>query len=145
MDRRTFLGAAGVAGATALAGCLGGSRGSTGDHDVGMTTRRFRPATVEVPPGTTVVWRNTSSHAHTVTAVEDELPEGAPFWATGGFDSRSAAEAGWRDGTEGALYQGDTYRRTFETPGTHTYFCIPHEASGMFGSVVVSEDATAPE
>ncbi|WP_436909974.1 plastocyanin/azurin family copper-binding protein [Halosimplex marinum] len=144
MDRRAFLGSlGGVAVATTLAGCGQGSADS-GDYDVGMTTRKFTPAQVEVPPGTTVRWKNTSSHAHTVTAYEDGIPDDAEFWATGEFDSQAAAEEGWLGGNEGALYEGETYERTFETVGTHSYFCIPHEASGMVGTVLVSEDATAP-
>ncbi|WP_123534755.1 plastocyanin/azurin family copper-binding protein [Halosimplex salinum] len=141
MNRRAFLGTAGsVAVAVGLAGC-GESSGDTGDHDIGMTARKFDPASVEVPVGTTVVWKNTSSHAHTVTAYEDAIPDGADYWATGEFDGQSAAESGWLDGNEGALYQDDTYEHTFETPGIHDYFCVPHETGGMVGSVVVTEDA----
>lgn len=148
MDRRSFLqslgGATVVGTAAALAGCSTGSA-TGGDHDVGMTTRKFRPATITVPPGYTVVWNNTSSHSHTVTAYEGQLPDGVEFWSTGDFDSQAEAESGWTDGLKGGLAQGETYERTFETVGTHDYYCIPHEASGMRGKVVVSEDATTPE
>ncbi|QPV63478.1 halocyanin [Halosimplex litoreum] len=141
MDRRAFLGSlGGVAVAVGLAGC-GQTSGDTGNYDVGMTTRKFDPARIEVPPGTTVRWKNTSSHAHTVTAYEDEIPDEAAFWSTGDFDSQAAAEDGWLGGNEGAIYEDQTYEHTFETVGTHAYFCIPHEASGMVGNVVVSEDA----
>ena len=141
MDRRAFLRSAGtVVAAAALAGC-GESSGDTGDYDVGMTARKFEPSTIEVPPGTTVVWQNTSSHAHTVTAYEDSIPDEADYWATGGFDSQSAAESGWLAGNEGAVYQDETFERTFETLGTHSYFCVPHEAGGMVGAVVVTEEA----
>jgi plastocyanin len=37
----------------------------------------------------------------------------------------------------GAIRTGETYRHTFETSGTHSYFCIPHERAGMVGRVVV--------
>jgi len=142
MDRRAFLGKlGGVAVAVGLAGC-GQSSADAGNYDVGMTTRKFDPATVEVAPGTTVRWRNTSAHAHTVTAYEEEIPDGTEFWSTGEFDSQAAAEDGWLAGSEGAIYEGETYEHTFETVGTHPYFCIPHEASGMVGNVVVSEDAS---
>ena len=142
MDRRAFLRSAGtVAVGVGLAGC-GESSGDTGDYDVGMTARKFEPTTVEVAPGTTVVWQNTSSHAHTVTAYEDSIPDEADYWATGGFDSQSAAESGWLDGNEGAVYQEETFERTFETLGTHSYFCVPHEAGGMVGAVVVTGDAS---
>jgi len=32
---------------------------------------------------------------------------------------------------------GDYGRRTFETAGEHPYFCVPHEGSGMTGTVSV--------
>ena len=31
----------------------------------------------------------------------------------------------------------ESYVHTFETTGTHEYFCVPHEAAGMVGMVVV--------
>lgn len=139
MNRRAFL-ATGVGAVTvATAGC--GARGSerSGEYDVGMTAVAFEPATLTVAPGDTVVWKNTSSHAHTVTAYQAEIPAEADYFATGGFDSQSAAEDGWLDGTRGALYEGDTFEHTFETPGEYNYFCIPHEASGMLGFVEVTE------
>ena len=38
---------------------------------------------------------------------------------------------------EGAVQSGHSYVRTFETTGTHEYYCIPHEAAGMAGKVIV--------
>ncbi len=141
MDRRTALRRlVGVGAALSLAGCSGDTATPTGDHDVGMTTARFRPAQIEVSAGTTVVWRNTSSHAHTVTAYEAQIPDAAAFFASGDFDTEDAAVGAWRNGAGGALYSGDEYRHTFELPGTYGYFCIPHEMQGMTGTVVVTED-----
>lgn len=139
MDRRTFLRAAAGGCSGVVAGCIGGR--ASGEFDVGMTTRRYDPARIEVEPGTTVVWRNTSSHAHTVTAYEERLPDGVDFWSTGGYETQSAAESGWLSGSGGALYQGDTYEREFTVLGEHPYYCIPHEASGMVGIVAVVENA----
>jgi plastocyanin len=141
MNRRSFLGTVGAAAVGVLAGCPTGSA-SSGDYDVGMSARKFRPASIEVPPGTTVVWQNTSKQGHTVTAYEGTLPDGAEFWASGGFDSQAAAENGWTSGANGNLTQNQTFEHTFEVVGTHEYYCIPHEAAGMRGEVVVSEDAT---
>ncbi|MDG5776917.1 plastocyanin/azurin family copper-binding protein [Haloarculaceae archaeon H-GB2-1] len=143
MERREFLAAAtGLTAATA--GCLGRSSGNTAgtettDYDVGMSTREFKPAEIEVSAGSTVVWRNTSSHAHTVTAYDDSLPDGADYFASGGFENQTAAQQGWFDGAGGALYSGDVYEHTFEVPGEYVYFCIPHEASRMVGTVTVTE------
>ncbi|MFB6183026.1 MAG: plastocyanin/azurin family copper-binding protein [Haloarculaceae archaeon] len=143
MDRRSFLATAAGSSLPLVAGCLGrGKRTTTtttGPFDVGMSSRRFHPAEVTVTSGTTVVWKNTSSHAHTVTAYQDSLPDGAQFFSTGDFDGEEAARNGWFNGANGALYSGDTYQHTFEVPGKYPYFCIPHEASGMVGTVVVSE------
>jgi plastocyanin len=73
-----------------------------------------------------------------VFAYEDEIPEDADYWASGGFDSQEAAEAGWEEGT-GAIQSGQSYVHTFETAGSHGYYCAPHEAAGMVGTVVVEE------
>jgi plastocyanin len=140
MDRRTFLTTATGIGATVtLAGCLGSS--ASGDYDIGMSTSRFKPASIEVAPGTTVVWRNTSKQGHTITAYGDQLPSEAEYWATGGYDSESAAREAWRSSGGGRLSQGQTFEHEFTVPGTHSYVCIPHERSGMAGVVTVTEDA----
>jgi len=138
MDRRTFVAAAGTALPLGLAGCLGGGARAEADHDVGMAIDSFRPATLTVEPGTTVVWRNTSSHAHTVTAFEDRLPDGAGYFASGGYDSRDEARAAWEAESGGALYQGEVFEHTFEAPGTYDYYCIPHLGADMLGTVEVA-------
>lgn len=74
VDRRTFLATTG-AFAAGLAGCLGRGAGDA-DHDIGMSSSAFLPAEYRVEPGTTVTWKNTSTHAHTVTAYENTLPDG---------------------------------------------------------------------
>ena len=87
----------------------------------------YAPATVRIEKGATVVWRNTSSVPHTVTAdprkarkpTSVRLPAGAKP-----FDS-------------GNIAAGGSYRRTFDVAGTYRYFCIPHELQGMIGTVVV--------
>ena len=87
----------------------------------------FEPATVTVPAGSTVKWENTSSIPHTATAdpaqaadpERVELPQGAePF-------------------NSGLVQPGGSYTHTFTVPGRYQYFCIPHEAAGMIGTVVV--------
>lgn len=112
--------------------------GGSGDYDVGMSTSDFRPAEIEVTVGDEVVWENTSASTHTVTAYEDDIPEDAAYFASGGFDSQQAAEQGWRQ-MEGGFASGEQYMHTFEVPGEYRYFCIPHEAAGMEGTVVVTE------
>ena len=135
MDRRTFLAATGVGAATALAGCFGTGLADS-EFDVEMLANAFRPQQIEVSVGDTVVWGNTASRGHSVTAYADGLPEGAAYFASGGFDTEDAARNGYPDGN---IVSGETYSHTFETPGDHRYFCIPHERGGMVGTVVVRE------
>ena len=136
MDRRAFLATGAGVAAAVLAGCAAGGSGG-GGYDVGMSTDAFRPENITVEVGETVVWRNTSKQGHTVTAYGDQRPDGADYFASGEFASRSAAEDAWMDGAGGRLGQGDTFEHTFETPGEHGYFCIPHEEVGMVGVVTV--------
>jgi plastocyanin len=91
-------------------------------------TRKFEPATLTVPRGTTVTWRHASGSGHTATLdqgkVKDAskvgMPAGAQAWASGN------------------LSDGRTWTYTFEVPGTYRYVCLPHEDRGMIGTVVVS-------
>jgi plastocyanin len=78
--------------------------------EVTMTVNRFGPGTVRVAAGATVVWRNTSEIPHTVTGE--------------GFDS-------------GPIAPGASYSRTFTQPGSYAYWCTPHRAAGMVGTVLV--------
>lgn len=119
----TFLVAAGMM----LAAAGGASAANT--VKVGMTnTLKFTPQTVTVHVGDTVVWHNGSALTHTVTDVpklaskqgDATLPKGAkPF-------------------NSGYLNPGQSYSHTFTVPGTYHYFCIPHEATGMVGVVIVN-------
>lgn len=138
MRRREALAAIGAA---LLGGCAaaGSPDGGDGEFDVGMTAVAFDPAAVTVSVGETVVWRNTSTRAHSVTAYEDALPDGAAYFASGGFESESAARDGWANGLQGNIDSGNDYTHRFEVPGTYEYLCIPHERSGMVGRVVVEE------
>lgn len=95
----------------------------------------FEPKRIEVEAGTTVTFENVGSVAHSTTAYEDSIPEGATYFASGGFDSQSAAEDAYPD--EGAIGEGSTYEHTFETTGEYEYYCIPHEMNGMVGYVRV--------
>lgn len=102
----------------------------------------FDPEDITVAPGTTVVWDNVGSIGHSVTAYEDDVPEAAEFFASGGFDSESAARSAYPDGD---VAGGESFEHTFEVTGTHEYFCIPHESVGMLGTVEVVEGGGAGE
>ncbi|WP_324756879.1 plastocyanin/azurin family copper-binding protein [Haloarcula sp. GH36] len=139
MERRAYLRAVGAVTAAGLAGCIGTS-GTSAEYDIGMSARAFRPETIEVAPGAEVVWRNTSKQGHSVTAYESGLPEGADYWASGGFDDEESAREAWGAGDGGTLFEGQSYSHTFEIRGEYPYFCIPHERGGMVGTVVVTDD-----
>nr|WP_246023036.1 plastocyanin/azurin family copper-binding protein [Halosimplex halophilum] len=101
-----------------------------------MTAVAFEPAELTVSQGDTVAWAHAGGEPHSVTAYADGVPDGAEYWASGGFDSEEAAVSGWEDG-EGAVRSGQSFVHTFEATGTHEYYCVPHEAAGMVGSVTV--------
>ena len=94
----------------------------------------YEPRRLQVDPGTTVRWVNDSEVGHTVTAYEDGIPGRAGYFASGGFEGERAARNGVR---EGLLAAGERYEHTFDRQGTYEYFCVPHESSGMTGTVVV--------
>lgn len=118
--------------ALALSGC---SEKERPPGQVGMTSgHAFDPKEITIEAGETVTWINDSSEAHTVTALEESIPEGVDYFATGDFSSEAAA----RDDVGDALMkEGETFEVTFEVPGTFRYVCLPHEDHGMTGTVVV--------
>ena len=141
MDRRTFLSGTATGVAAGLAGCSGvlGGEGPPEEYDIGMSSSRFLPASLEVSVGTTVIWANTGARAHTVTAYDDKIPEAADYFASGGFDDEETARQAWLDETGGAIYSYETFEHTFDVPGRYTYFCVPHESGGMVGTITVEE------
>lgn len=88
---------------------------------------KFEPAQVTIKVGETVEWQNTSLLVHTVTANPKlaankehvALPKRAEPFNSGNLDPKA------------------TFQHTFTVPGTYRYFCIPHEATGMVGEVIV--------
>ena len=98
---------------------------------VAMTTtdagEHFEPHVTWVNPGGTVTFVNESG-SHTATAYHPDhdkpllMPEGAEP-----FDSGLLTEG------------GAEFAHTFETPGVYHFYCEPHEAMGMLGSVIVGE------
>jgi plastocyanin len=72
----------------------------------------FKPASVTIPVGATVTWKNLDDDPHTATADD------------GSFNSKGLA-------------QGDTYSFTFTKPGTYQYHCSVHPF--MKATVIVKE------
>jgi plastocyanin len=71
----------------------------------------YQPNVIKVPVGTTVTWINHDPVAHTVTDINQ-------LWDSGLFD------------------EAVSYSKTFDAPGTYSYYCIPHQI--MIGTVEVS-------
>ena len=115
------------------------------DETVEMRDNRvFRPQAVTIEPGDTVVWENVSSTSHTVTAYADGVPESSAYFASGGFESETAARDDWDGAGDGAIAPGETYRHTFDRRGFYEYFCIPHEGAEMVGFVEVGNPTATP-
>ncbi|XGI84083.1 plastocyanin/azurin family copper-binding protein [Halorutilales archaeon Cl-col2-1] len=126
MDRRKFLStAAATTAATAGVSREAAAQEGPGENTVGMftsgSTYFFDPIGLHVEEGTTVTFA-IESGAHSSTAYEDRIPEGASAWDSGTISG-----------------QGESFSHTFETPGTYDYFCIPHKSLGMVGRIVVGE------
>lgn len=85
-----------------------------GAASVGMADNQFQPVAVTIGMGGVVTWTNTDTIPHTVTADD------------GSFDS-------------GIMMPGDTFTRTFSSPGTVGYRCTLHP--GMTGTVEVLAEA----
>jgi plastocyanin len=108
--------------------CSGGSSG------IQMREQVFTPSTFTAKAGTTITFTNDSDQAHTVTPLEDELPDGAEYFASGGFASESEARD---DVGAGLIDPGEDFEVTLNEPGTYRYVCLPHESQGMRGTIIV--------
>lgn len=100
----------GVAGASTPGASPAAAAGAQ-PNAVAIKDFAFTPQTLAVPAGTTVIWTNGDSTAHTVTGDKGE------------FDS-------------GPLDPGKSYRETLATPGTYAYHCQIHP--GMKATIVVT-------
>lgn len=90
------------------------SKGTTTNTNCG--DQCYTPSSIEVKKGTTVIWKNVDSAAHTVTS-------GKGATADGTFDS-------------GLVAADKSFKFKFDTAGTYEYFCIVHP--WMKGTVKVS-------
>jgi pseudoazurin len=119
MTKRTIL-------ATGLALALGAGAASAETHEVKMLNQDpdtprdmmvFEPAVIEIEPGDTVRFVP-EDRGHNAQSVKGAIPEGAePF----------------RGGINEAI------EVTFDEEGTYLYKCLPHEALGMIGLVLVGD------
>ena len=165
VTRRRLLGVGSGIATAALAGCVGarrdpnytppteapqeaggGGTGGAGDASggpdrvssarVAMTatsdgSQVFDPDLVWLEPGGTITWFiESGTHSATAYAPANDkpnrIPEGAEAWDSGIL-------------TE----QGAEFSHTFDAEGVYDYYCLPHEALGMVGTVVVGEPSAA--
>lgn len=156
MHRRAFIATAGAAAVGGVAGCTQAVSldmpskmvlGSPADPLTGLDAYvyapdnggeaggedapyMFRPMVAFVEPGTTVTWTHAGNEGvlHSVTAFAGHstdpvlIPEGAEGFNSGPFSGKK-----------------DPYEHTFETPGVHLFYCMPHKDFGMAGAVVVGD------
>ncbi|WP_132061312.1 plastocyanin/azurin family copper-binding protein [Halorussus amylolyticus] len=121
---RTATGAAAAAGAAGTAAAQDG--GGTEEVTVGPGgSLAYDPDSLEITPGTTVVWVWDSDN-HNV--VPSEAPDDSSFEGTEGGDDET-------------YDTGHEYEHTFETEGDYEYYCTPHETAGMTATITVSADA----
>lgn len=85
--------------------------------DVTIFDNGFTPSTLTIVTGTNIIWSNTGALPHTVTD------------RNGAFDS-------------GILMNGASYQRTFNSPGTYSYFCSIHPE--MTATITVTGELQAP-
>lgn len=78
----------------------------------------FQPDPIVINVGDTVTWTNNSGVFHTTTSGTNCNGDGI-----------------WNGSLSGS---GGTFSRTFDTPGTFPYFCVPHCSAGMTGTIVVN-------
>lgn len=92
----------------------------------------FDPVGLRVEPGTTVRFVNESGQ-HTATAYcedngkERRIPEGAECWDSGML-----------------VEEGASFEVTLSEEGVYDYFCLPHEALGMVGRIIVGSPEAFP-
>jgi plastocyanin len=88
----------------------------------------FAPASVTIPAGTKVRWKNGSREDHTVT--------NDPKVAENAKDVSMPTDA--KPFNSGNIKPGGTFEQMFTVPGTYRYVCQPHEGMDMKGQVIVT-------
>jgi plastocyanin len=88
-------------------------------HIISMVNYKFEPSSIQINPGDTVVWINTSDMTHT---------------STSGLNCTS--DGNWNSGN---VEPGKQFTHVFLTQGDFSYYCIPHCFSNMTGTVHVGQ------
>jgi halocyanin-like protein len=102
---------------------LRGNDEVTVEVGAGSSGLAFSPTNIWIDPGTTITFEWVSP-GHNVKP-----------------NTQPASDMTGSPGAETKLYSPEySYTETLETSGMYTYYCQPHEASGMVGAIAVGED-----
>lgn len=83
-------------------------------YEITLSDNSFSPSQLTVAPGSRIRWVSASTMAHTIT------PSGHDAWARAEITG-----------------QGQTFEAVLNNPGEFEYFCEPHAALGMAGTIWV--------
>jgi plastocyanin len=125
-----------AAGTAGTAAAPAPATGAT--HDVQMlgdaSGYRFNPASLTIKRGDAVRWTNVSGGPHNVTFWPDSIPAGAQAPLSANMPSPTAPLTGPL-----LLNPNQTYTVSFANvpAGTYKYYCTPHLALGMKGTIQV--------
>lgn len=103
---------------------------------------RYYPSKLTIHAGDSVIWKTTDHHeAHTVTILAPgQKPQQADKFMTVKKGGNVVSGPGFYN--SGFLWYGQTYKLTFEKPGTYHYLCLLHDDQGMLGTIVVLPGST---
>lgn len=101
---------------------------------------QFEPANFTVHPGDVVEFVNVSGFPHNVSFEPAKIPAGAAAVLNAAMPNRTG-------NLQGPMFTqaGQTYRISFANApvGTYDYFCLPHKAMGMKGTITVAAGGRA--
>ena len=109
-------------------------------HEVKMEVNNqgdlYDPSPLTIKVGDTVKWINWSGGPHNVSFYPDSIPAGAADELNADMPNKMAP-------LNGPLISDSlgVYQVTFANvpPGTYKYYCIPHQAMGMKGTLVIEK------
>jgi plastocyanin len=114
---------------------------TTGSGDQSVMIARFLPATRRVHVGETIDWTATDpATPHTVTFGPAPGNPAAVVNSTNGSAVLPTTPPGLTvsSGFLGKPFAMQTFKVTFNAPGTYAYYCALHFALGMVGTIVVT-------
>jgi plastocyanin len=91
------------------------------------SAHQFSPRDISIRAGESILWKNSSSETHTVTADPAKVAS----------KENVVLPPGVKPFSSGELRPGKTWRQTFNTPGTYKYVCMMHERDAMTGTITV--------